>query len=226
MLVPPWHITYRYESCRCKGKYARLCLLEMVGNKLIILCLCDFQNATSFMVEAGHPLKNVTTKDFAGAVVDGILQMNLSNSTQPARLYIPVAEVDVPGEGHGSPMSNLTDDSSMGFSIGETVSIPTGAPVVPGYFLKQHTRLKLPKSKNRARNRSDCRLSGCKQRTSFQCIGCNRAYCVPESVRKGPMRYCFYIHVAEAFIESGHAGRNFRVNYDAWLESLTMSDDM
>lgn len=197
--------------------------------KLIILTMrvCDFQNAITFMVEEGHPLKKVTTKDFAGAVVDGILHMNLSTSTQPARLYIPVTEVGAPEGGvGGSPMSNLTEDFSVGFSIGETISVPNGAPIVPDYYLKQHTRTKVPKSHNRARGRSDCRLNGCKQRSSFQCFGCGKAFCVPESVRKGPMRYCFYIHVAEAFIESGRAGRNFRLNYDAWLESLIVSDDV
>ena len=172
------------------------------------------------MVEEGHPLKYVTTKDFAGAVVDAIFRMELSNSTCPARLFIPVDEVEVDG-GNATPMSNLTEDSV--FASGESIGIPDGAPVVPDYFLKQHTRQKLPQSDQRRRARLDCKLRGCKQRSGFRCIGCNKVYCVPEGCR-GDKRYCFYVHVADAFVCSGYAGLAFRVNFDAWLESIRTND--
>ena len=64
------------------------------------------------MVAREHPLKNVTTKEFAGAVVAAIMKMDLSDSVEPAKEYIPVGEVDVGGqrEGRLSGVSNLTDD--------------------------------------------------------------------------------------------------------------------
>ena len=169
------------------------------------------------MVEAGHPLKHVTTKEFTGAVVDGILRMKLSESTCPARLYIPVDQVDVDDD-VGTPVSNLTEDTWI-FTIGDMIGIPDGAPHIPEHFRRQHLKQSIPKSTERQRARGDCKLKGCKQRPRFMCVGCNRQYCVPEGCRGSP-RFCFYMHVAEAFMRSGYAGLNFKTLYDAWRESI------
>lgn len=186
-----------------------------------IFLLFSSQNAIKFLVEEGHPLKYTTTKEFAGAVVDAILRMELSDSIRPARLFIPVGEIEVDGNTNATPMSNLTEDSL--FASGEVIGIPNGAPTVPDYFLKQHTRQKLPQSDRRQRARLDCKLRECKQRSGFCCIGCNKVYCVPEGCRGG-RRYCFYIHVADAFIRSGYAGLAFRANFDEWHELIRTDD--
>ena len=186
-----------------------------------IFLLFSSQNAIKFMVEEGRPLKDVTTKDFAGAVVDAVLRMDLSDSIRPARLFIPVDEVGFDGDRNATPMSNLTNDSV--FASGELIGIPYGAPTVPDYFLKQHTRQKLPQSDRRQRARLDCKLRGCKQRSGFRCVGCNKVYCVPEGCRGGK-RYCFYIHVADAFIRSGYAGLAFRAHFHAWHELIRADD--
>jgi len=108
-----------------------------IVSTIVGMSLVDTMEGVSFMVDSNHPLKNVRTKTFTGTVINAILWMKLSDSTQPTRAYIPpvsrpVSEIMIPD--NPSPVSQLTDPSgSTELVSGNVIAVPPGAPGIPSY---------------------------------------------------------------------------------------------
>lgn len=177
------------------------------------------------MVEKEHPLKNATTRQFAGAIVEGILEMrrDLSRSTEPGRRMIPL--VINAGEGAGTPVSVMTEDPSFFAINGVIIATPPGAPVIPEYFMKQHRQVQCTPENTVGALRGVCRLGGAcignvknAERTRFKCgnVDCDRRFCNSLTQKSRPLRYCFYIHVAEKYIDYVGDGGGFRRAFIEW----------
>ena len=169
----------------------------------------------AFMVDSNHPLKKASMKTFTGYVIKGILAMNLSDSVQPTRAYIPsvVPVGEVLLAGNLLPVLQLIDLSGCADIVaGDIIAIPPGAPGIPFDFLQMH-----PKCKLKRKEHGDCRAKGCKGKVMTMCgnANCRKWYCDSASTRDGE-RYCFYSHVAELFIKSRRAGPTWEVAYQEW----------
>jgi hypothetical protein len=108
------------------------------------MSLVDTMKGVSYMVESNHPLKNVMTKTFTGAIINAIHRMDLSDSAQPKRAFIPsvapVCKVTIPAK--QSPVLLITTSTgSIDIVPGDLVDIPPDAPSIPLDFLQMHTKI-------------------------------------------------------------------------------------
>ena len=173
-----------------------------INTTIIGMSLVDTMKGVSYMVESNHPLKNVMTKTFTGAIINAIRRMDLSDSAQPTRAFVPsvapVGEVTIPAK--QSPVSLITTSTgSIDIVPGDIVAIPPDAPSIPLDFLQMHTKIQTVASGKC--NHGDCRAKGCKGKSQYQCsnLSCGKWYCDPDTTRNG-RRYCFYLHIAEQYI--------------------------
>ena len=190
-----------------------------LNTTIIGMTFVDTKQAIQYHVGGNHPLASLTTVQFAGVIVQAILEMPLSDEVRPA---ISTAR-SVPEAIHvgvQSPMSAVTMEPVLKSFI---VTVPVGAPVIPEWYREQHRVCKYA-AQNGAEDptktrtiRKRCGQRGCTAKTSFFCVSCQKSFC--KDGTNG--RLCFYIHLCESFVNSGMQSPDsqFVTSYKEWSKA-------
>lgn len=167
---------------------------------------------------SSHPIHKMTIGEYLRSVVHEIFFTRIwSDKTRLERSTAPLVGAQIAVQGCNSDVSSLSSDQTHS---GVVVGIVADMPMTPERFCMRHCMCKTMEMESAADGerlkRSRCDLCS-KGKTAYYCSSCGNSYCKDGQGRKQNKRYCFYLHVCDAFKNSGEAPDEWKEEYDEFL---------